>query len=155
MIDYKIRPATPEDAPIVTAHRRAMFEDMHEGDKDQLDWMVGEYEVHVRTKLGDGAYHGWLVEDEAGNVVAGAGMEMVPWPANPWSRMKGRPVVMNVYVQPEHRKQGLARRLMETIIEWARENGIAHLELNASAEGRHLYESLGFEPNSGEMSLHL
>ena len=51
---------------------------------------------------------------------------------------------MNVYVAPDHRKRGLARRLMETIIAWARENKITFLQLSASHEGRALYESLGF-----------
>jgi len=45
--------------------------------------------------------------------------------------------------------------LMETILAWARENKIEFLELSASAEGRALYESLGFEPESSIMHLHL
>src|SRR5258705_98490 len=143
-MDFTIRLATLDDAATITAQRRAMFEDMNEGDKEQLDWMVGEYEPHVREKLGDGNYRGWLVEDEAGTIVGGAGVELVPWPANPWSRLKSRPTVMNVYVAPENRRQGLARRLLETIIAWARQNKITFLQLSASKAGRTLYESLGF-----------
>jgi len=154
MTNYTIRDATPDDAPTITLHRRAMFEDMGDGDKDQMDWMVAEYEPYVREMIGKGKYRGWIVEDGEGNVIAGAGLAMIDWPANPWSRMKARPTVMNVYVAPEHRRRGLARRLMETVIGWARENKIEFLELSASAKGRELYESLGFEPESTIMHLH-
>ena len=53
-------------------------------------------------------------------------------------------LVLNVYVDPAHRQQGVARRLMGTIIHWAPGVGIVRLVLHASPAGRHLYESLGF-----------
>ncbi len=151
---YQIRTATPDDAATISAHRRAMFEDMGEGDPDQLAWMVREYEPYARQAIAEGKYRGWLVMlgDE---IVGGAGLAFIEWPANPWSRMKARPTVMNVYVAPEHRRRGLARRLLETIITWARDNKIEFLELSASTKGRALYESLGFEPEPTIMHLHL
>ena len=46
------------------------------------------------------------------------------------------------------RRQGLARRLTETAIEWCRANAIATVILHASDEGRDLYSSLGFQPTN-------
>jgi GNAT superfamily N-acetyltransferase len=43
---------------------------------------------------------------------------------------------------------------MQTMIEWCRREGFARVNLHASEDGRHLYESLGFEP-SNEMRLKL
>jgi GNAT superfamily N-acetyltransferase len=40
---------------------------------------------------------------------------------------------------------GLARRLMTTVIDWSRLNGVDRLILHASTDGRPLYESLGFD----------
>ena len=57
-----------------------------------------------------------------------------------------------MYTDPAHRRRGLARRLMETMIAWARAEGHATLYLHASDEGRGLYESLGFAPTN-EMRL--
>jgi GNAT superfamily N-acetyltransferase len=49
-----------------------------------------------------------------------------------------------VLTRPEHRRQGLAKRLMEDAIENAKRGGIRTMKLDATDEGRPLYESLGF-----------
>lgn len=49
-----------------------------------------------------------------------------------------------VLTRPEYRRQGLARRLMQDIIAIAELRGIHTLKLDATDEGRPLYENLGF-----------
>ena len=49
-----------------------------------------------------------------------------------------------VLTRPEYRRQGLSRRLMEDAIASAERDGIRTLKLDATDEGRPLYESLGF-----------
>jgi GNAT superfamily N-acetyltransferase len=49
-----------------------------------------------------------------------------------------------VLTRPQYRRQGLARRLMEDAIFGAEREGIRTLKLDATDEGRPLYESLGF-----------
>ena len=49
-----------------------------------------------------------------------------------------------VLTRPEHRRKGLARRLMEDAIAHAERDGIRTLKLDATEEGRPLYQSLGF-----------
>jgi GNAT superfamily N-acetyltransferase len=49
-----------------------------------------------------------------------------------------------VLTRPEHRRKGFARRLMEDAIAHAERDGIRTLKLDATEEGRPLYESLGF-----------
>lgn len=49
-----------------------------------------------------------------------------------------------VLTRPEYRRQGLARRLMEDIIMIAERRDIRTLKLDATDEGRLLYENLGF-----------
>jgi GNAT superfamily N-acetyltransferase len=49
-----------------------------------------------------------------------------------------------VLTRPEHRRQGLARRLMEDAIARAGDDGICAMKLDATDEGRPLYESFGF-----------
>jgi len=62
--------------------------------------------------------------------------------------------VVNVYVQPAYRRNGLARRLMVAILDWCRAQGIERIALHASNMGRPLYESLGFTATN-EMVLYL
>lgn len=49
-----------------------------------------------------------------------------------------------VLTRPEYRRRGLARRLMEDLIEMADQDGIGTLKLDATDDGRPLYENLGF-----------
>jgi GNAT superfamily N-acetyltransferase len=49
-----------------------------------------------------------------------------------------------VLTRPEYRRQGLAKRLMEDTIAGAERRGIRTLKLDATDEGRPLYEGLGF-----------
>lgn len=62
--------------------------------------------------------------------------------------------VNGVYVVPEHRRKGVARRLMELAVGWARAKGCVRVRLRSSDEGRHLYESIGFHTGR-EMELTL
>lgn len=49
-----------------------------------------------------------------------------------------------VLTRPEYRRQGLARQLMEDAMATAERSGVRTLKLDATDEGRPLYESLGF-----------
>jgi hypothetical protein len=49
-----------------------------------------------------------------------------------------------VLVDPQHRKLGIATRLMKVALEFLLKAGIATVKLDATAAGRSLYENLGF-----------
>ena len=64
-------------------------------------------------------------------------------------RPRPRAVVEDCWVEPEHRRQGLARRLFDELERWMRAEGISRVELNvvAANEGAvALWQDLGFEP---------
>lgn len=67
-------------------------------------------------------------------------------PPTPRQMRRRRGYVSSVYTAPDHRRQGVARRLMEQLIARAQELGVQRLLLNASDMGRPLYASLGFGP---------
>lgn len=150
---YAIRLATLADLDTLVEHRRSMWRDMGATDEVLLEDMSARFRPWLRVRMDSGDYRTWLVELD-GEVVAGAAA---------WERERHPPVngrhpryvyVLNVYTSPEHRRRGLARSLMETIIEWARERGHDTIDLTASAEGQPLYESLGFS-HVNEMRLSL
>lgn len=51
-----------------------------------------------------------------------------------------------VFVTATHRGQGIGTRLLEAVQDWARENGVDRVQLNARPEARSVYERAGFEP---------
>jgi GNAT superfamily N-acetyltransferase len=154
MSTFSIRQANVEDASIITQHRRAMFEDMGRTDYDRLDDMARRFEPWVRESLAQGDYLGWFVVNEAGEVVAGAGLWLMAWLPHVLDDADRRGNVVNVYTRPDYRRQGLARRLMGVVLDWCREHHVSTVILHASSEGRPLYESLGFKA-SNEMRIQL
>ena len=61
-------------------------------------------------------------------------------------------MVLNLYVERDQRRRGVARELMKAMIVWCRDNGFSSVGLHASDEGRPLYEQLGFKATN-EMRL--
>lgn len=98
------------------------------------------YEEHLNRDL-----IVYLAESDGGEVISCCFLLVCEKPANP-SFMRGRTgTVMNVYTMPEHRRKGIARRLMEALLAEARELGLDFVELKATEDGHSLYKSLGFE----------
>jgi GNAT superfamily N-acetyltransferase len=154
MHEIRIRRAALPDIPHVLHHRRAMFAEMGRGDAAQHATMVKTTETYLRSALPAGRYTGWLAENTAGCVVAGAGVAVSDWPGSPDDPTGKRALVLNVYTEPDFRRQGIARRLMLAVIAWGREEGLRSLSLHASDFGRALYEELGFR-QTNEMRLYL
>jgi ribosomal protein S18 acetylase RimI-like enzyme len=101
----------------------------------------------------EGSFRAWLACD-GDRTIAGGAVLNSPWPAHPYDLECRRATILNVYTNPEFRRRDIARKLMQTMIAWCQQEGFARVTLHASPDGRHLYESLGFEPTN-EMSLKL
>ena len=100
-----------------------------------------------------GSFRAWLAHD-SNHIIAGGAVIITPWPSHPYDLECRRAAILNVYTDPEYRRRGIARTLLQTIIAWCQREGFARVTLHASDDGRHLYEALGFEPGN-EMRLKL
>jgi len=149
--DLRIRRATPSDLGLIMRQRFDMFREMGSSE-DELAAMMRSGEPHFAQGLADGNYQGWFFEDEEGLVAAGGGVNLIEYHPGPLDPTPRRPWIVNVYTEPAYRRRGLARRLMEAMIEWCRERGYHSINLHASPYGRPLYQSMGFEPTN-EMRL--
>ncbi|HET6899887.1 MAG TPA: GNAT family N-acetyltransferase [Vicinamibacteria bacterium] len=140
-----IREATVQDLETILHHRRRMCEDMGHRDSAVLEAMVADGRGLLRRWLEEGVYRGWLAERD-GVVVAGGGIIVSTWLPNAADPQDRRATILNVYTEPAHRRQGLARALMEVMVGWCRAQGFRAVTLDASDDGRALYESMGFLP---------
>ena len=131
-----------------------MFEDMGFTGPLALEAMLASAAPLLRRGLLDGTYRGWLVETAGAGIVAGGGVIILEFQSHPIDPVPRRAWVVNMFTEPEHRRRGLARQLMETMTGWCRAEGMRQLYLHASEDGRALYESLEFEPTN-EMCLAL
>jgi GNAT superfamily N-acetyltransferase len=139
-----IRAATLSDVDIITHHRRRMFVDAGRADNRVLDLMVEQFRPWLAAMLMEGKYMGWLaVEGE--RVIGGAGLLLLDWPPHPLDPTSAhRGYLLNVYVEPEHRRKRLASHLIELALAEARRRKIRVVSLHTTDAARPLYESNGF-----------
>jgi GNAT superfamily N-acetyltransferase len=151
-VSFTVMPATLHDIATIVSHRRSMFAAMGYSDEDALDAMSSAFEPWLRRTMLAGEYLAWfaIAEDQA--VAAGLGLWLMDWPPHMIGSGARRGNILNIFVRPENRRQGIARRLMRAALDWCGANAIDHVMLHSSVDGRHLYESLGFTPTN-EMRL--
>jgi ribosomal protein S18 acetylase RimI-like enzyme len=147
------RPATPGDLEAVLHHRREMFRDMGGKYRESLGLFESASRQYFETALRNGTYFGLLAEIND-QIAGGGGVIIANWPGSPLNFEPKRAWILNIYVEPQHRRRGLAKAITQSLIDWCRQNGFASVALHASEYGRELYEKLGFRPTN-EMRLML
>jgi GNAT superfamily N-acetyltransferase len=152
--ECRIRTATPADLDVVLRHRRRMFEEMGFRDPQALERMLEVSATLLGRGLEDGSYRGWLATTPDGRVVAGGGVIILTFQPHPIDPRPQRAWVVNMFTEPEYQRRGLARRLVQEMIDWCRAEKMRYLYLHASDAGRSVYESMGFIANN-EMRLAL
>lgn len=75
----------------------------------------------------------------------------LPSPANPTGKCA---YVMNVYVRKAFRKRGIAHEIVKRLVEEARLRDCGKIYLETTAEGRPVYESIGFRDLPDIMKLY-
>lgn len=148
------RLANAGDIDALVRHRAEMFAETGMRRDERFETMLTNSERWFRARVADGTYLGFLIAptDSPRRIVAGGGLLVLDWP--PTHRDAGtlRGYILNVYVEPDHRRRGLARDVTEACLDTCRARGIHIVTLHASAAGRRLYERLGFAVTS-EMRL--
>jgi GNAT superfamily N-acetyltransferase len=155
----RIRSATITDAGVLARHRAEMFRAMGQLDATIYEPLRREAERYFVRALPAGEYVGWVAfpETDAGTVISGAGVQLRPIlprpdPSGKHLLIGEQGLVLNVFTEVAWRRRGIAEQLMQKVLSWARDRGVASLVLHASGEGRPLYEKLGFV-GTNEMSL--
>ena len=152
-MSLRITQATVEDAELLATMRLEMRREretavlqISEGDFLQRNLLF------FRDHLSDGSFLSFSAWDgEQAAACSGLSLEIhPPTYANPSGRLG---YVTNMYTHPAWRHQGLARVLLDKVVEAARAAGCAQVSLNASPMGRQLYVRYGFQPVDGEMKL--
>lgn len=135
------------DLETICRHRQEMFLDAG-GDPDKLQVMTQHFRPWLERRLSDGRYFGFLLID-AGRPVAGIGLMSIEWPphpSHPTSDQRG--YVLNVYVEPEYRRRGLASALMQAAEAEFSRREITFAVLHATKMGRPVYEQTGWAATS-------
>ena len=150
-----VRPALPADAEVIARQRGLMFVDMGNLSAAEAQAQQSLWADWLRGALPAGDYVGVLAEAD-GEVIGGVGLMFrarMPSASDP-SPTQG--YILNMYVAPEHRRQGVAESLMWAAFAEARARSVFSLSLHAAPLGKRIYERLGFvEATNPEMRLTL
>lgn len=152
-MDLNYRKATIGDIDLLTKTRIEVLRAAN-GLSDDTDMAEIEHQSYeyYRKALHDGTHTAYLAFD--GNRFAGAGgisyYQVMPTFHNPTGN---KAYIMNMYTKPEYRRQGIARRMLDILINDAKARGISFITLEATPMGRPLYENAGFVAMEDEMIL--
>jgi len=140
------------DLALICRHRYDMFASAGHA-AAVLAPMTGAFRVWLHPRLVTGDYFGWIAVLDDATPVDGLGMMVIDWPPHPAHPLQSaRGYILNLFVEAEHRGQGLASTLMARAAQEAESRGLDYLVLHATAMGRSLYESLGWQ-QTAEMSI--
>lgn len=114
--------------------------------------VAAQSETYYREALANGSHTGILAFD--GDTFVGAGgvsyYRVMPTFHNPTGHCA---YIMNMYVRPAYRRQGIATAMLNLLVTDARRHCAGHIGLEATDMGRPLYEKFGFIPAEREMEL--
>ncbi len=140
-----IRKATVEDIDLLIRLRLDyLAEDkgfLAQAEKTAIEkQLTGYFTRHIKERTFIGA----LAETD-GQIVSTGFLAIAEKPANPAFITGRTATLLNVLTYPAYRRKGLAAKVISFLIAEARMAGVSSIDLSATADGRHLYETLGFE----------
>lgn len=122
------------------------------GDDADLSQVAQASHVYYAQSLPAEEHIAYVAWD--GETVAGTGgvsfFRVLPTVSNPSGR---KAYIMNMYTAPEYRRQGIARDILGRLVRASRQKGVTFIALEATAQGRLLYEKCGFVAMEDEMRL--
>ena len=146
------RKTTKADMKILMKLRREMLR--------EVNGLSGEYEYDENFIFESRRY---FESGEQTTVIASDGETLVgcaslsyTWIMPTFSHPTGnRAHLMNVYTRADYRRRGISKKMVEILIDEAKENGVTEISLDATEMGRPLYESLGFKTSDSCMVMDL
>lgn len=144
-VDISIRIAAESDVGVFASLRRAWNEERAGGPIDDAGFGAVFYEWWAVERPNRTFF---LVEVD-GTAVGMANVKRYDrMPAAGHSSGGCWGYVGNIFVLAEHRDTGVGRALLEEVIAWASEAGMAHLRLAPSPLSKSFYARLGFRPGA-------
>ncbi|MCF5764457.1 GNAT family N-acetyltransferase [Aeromonas veronii] len=151
-----IRQARTADILALVALRMQLFCEVGELATPQADPALWQATVDYFTRaMSEEGALSWLAEadkQEGGKQIVAAGTLALfvrpPYPGN-LAGVEG--YLLNMYTQPQWRRQGIATALLDTIAAFAIARQLGKVWLHASEQGRPIYERIGFVANPAQL----
>ena len=152
-MDILIQPATIQDLDLLMDWRMEVLHEVFHLPKDvDLSELTSEnrkyYQEMLPTHQHIACFAKW--QDE----IVGCGsiciQKEMPSPDNP-NGLCG--YIMNIYTRKPYRQQGIGQRIVDWLIKQAKEMHVQKIYLEASVDGKPLYQKMGFHDMEDYMKL--
>lgn len=126
----------------------------------EVNGLSGEYEydenfISESRRYFESGEHTTVIASD-GETLVGCASLSYTWIMPTFSHPTGnRAHLMNVYTRADYRRRGISKKMVEILIDEAKENGVTEISLDATEIGRPLYESLGFKASDSCMVMDL
>ncbi len=104
--------------------------------------------------MADGTFVSWLAMD-GDKIVGTSGMSFVEKPPYFGCPSGKLGLLSSMYTNPDYRRRGIAKELLNKVVEEARAYGCGAVHITASDMGVKLYTSYGFQHNGNFMQYNL
>lgn len=124
-----------------------------EGAKEEID-LKPSLQDYYHRHMSDGTFVSWLALNND-KIIATSGMSFVekpPYFGCPNGRMG---LLSSMFTNPKYRRQGIAKGLLDRVIEEAKVYGCGVIQITASDMGVKLYSAYGFIHNGNFMQYKL
>ncbi len=153
MKEYTYKKAEIEDLELLVSSRVMVLKAANKLPEDtDMSEIERESREYYKKAFAEDTHTAYLVFD--GYRLIGAGgisyYTVMPTCDVPSGR---KAYVMNMYTDPEYRRQGIAYKTLELLVQDSKARGIDHITLEATDMGRPLYEKYGFVQMPSEMKL--
>jgi GNAT superfamily N-acetyltransferase len=147
----EFRKANQMDIHDLVALRKAQLID--EGIEPNQD--IDEELIHFfNEKLQDGSLIQWIVVNQ-GSIVATGAIIFYDFPPSFTNKSGRKGYLANMFTKAEYRGQGIATKLLDTLVKEAQDADVSKLWLAASTHGRPVYKKFGFNETNEWMELSL
>lgn len=124
-----------------------------EGATEDID-LVPYLQDYYRRHLLDGTFVSWLAMD-GDNIIGTSGMSFVEKPPYFGCPSGKIGLLSSMFTNPNYRRMGIAKELLDRVVNEAREYGCGTIQITASDMGVKLYTSYGFLHNNNFMQYKL
>lgn len=138
-----LRKADVKDIDELLKIRLAYLNEDFELTKEQIDKLKEQLPSYYKEHLEKDMFA--YIAEENGVVVSSVFLIIIERPANPVFITGKIGNILNVYTEPEYRRQGIAAKLLSLAMEEGKTLDLSFLELVATQKGYPLYKKLGFE----------
>ncbi|MBE5102174.1 GNAT family N-acetyltransferase [Priestia aryabhattai] len=152
---YSIDKASVLDIKEITKLRVALLKEVDEiQTKEEEAKIISATKNYLETEIPNHNFVSYIAKNDE-EIVSVSGVSFFKRPPYLENLQGGEAYILNMYTLPNHRRQGLARQLLEKCIEECEKRNVKRIWLHASKDGEPLYKSMGFRFKGSEMELFL